>query len=153
MTLFNLDKEDQGDWFQFFSSKFDPATGEVIYDRPEEEAAEFRVRNMTPFWEERYRGRKKDYKMVHNPVSRQMERVGYYEDLPPEQAQKESDDAWDYAITGIKNAFSAPDVPIECTRENKLRLLDMPVFVRFINRVFQVISEAGVKQKEDSEKN
>lgn len=153
MTLFNLDKEDQGDWFQFFSSKFDPATGEVIYDKPEEGAAEFRIRNMAPFWEERFRGRKKQHKYVHNPVTRAMERVGHYDDLPEDEAKRESDDAWDYAITGIKNAFSAPNVPIECTRENKLKLLDMPVFTRFIRRVFEIISEAGVKQKEDSEKN
>ena len=153
MTLFNLDIEDHGDWFQFFSSKFDPATGEVVYDKPEEGAAEFRIRNMAPFWEERWRGRKKQYKMVLNPSTRAMERVGYYEDLPADETQTENDDAWDYAITGIKDAYSAPDVPIECTRENKLKLLDMPVFARFMNRVFQIISEAGVKQKEDSEKN
>jgi len=153
MTLFNLDIEDQGDWFQFFSSKFDPASGEVVYAKPEDGAAEFRIRNMAPFWEERWRGRKKQHKMVLNPSTRSMERVGYYEDLPADETQKENDDAWDYAITGIKDAYSAPDVPIECTRENKLKLLDMPVFVRFINRVFQIISEAGVRQKEDSDLN
>jgi hypothetical protein len=153
MTLFNLEKEDQGDWFAFFSSRFDPATGEVIYDKPEEGAAEFRIRNMQPFWEDIWEGRKKEHKMVVNPLSRSMERVGYYEDLPADEARKENDDAWDYSITGIKDAFSAPGVPIECTRENKLALIEMPVFVRFVRQVFEIISEAGVKQKEDSEKN
>lgn len=153
MTLFNLDKEDLGDWFEFFSSKFDPATGEVIYDKPEEGAAEFRIRSMQPFWEERLGGRKKQHKFVQNPTTRAMERVSWYDDLPLDEQKKENDDAWDYAITGFKNAFSAPDVPLECTRENKLKLIAIPVFARFAKCVFEIISEAGVKQKEDSEKN
>lgn len=153
MTLFNLDKEDLGDWFEFFNSRFDPATGEVIYDEPEEGAAEFRIRSMAPFWEERLSGRKKEHKFVQNPTTRAMERVSWPEELPADEAKKENEDSWDYAITGIKNAFSAPGVSIECTRENKLKLLKMSVFVRFINRVFQIISETEVKRKEDSEKN
>jgi len=153
MTVFDLTKEEQGDWFAFFNSRFDQATGEIAYDPPEEGAAEFRIRLMGPFFDERRKGRKKDFKMVHNPVTRAMERVGYYEDLPPAQAAKENDDAWDYAITGIRNAFSAPGVKIECDRESKLKLLEMPVFVRFMNRVFVIMSEAGVQRKETAEKN
>lgn len=153
MTVFDLEKEDQGDWFEFFTSSFDPATGDVIYNKPEEGAAEFRIRSMQPFWEKRMEGRKKQHKFVSNPISRQMERVAWVEELPPEEARKENDDAWDYAITGIRNAFSAPDVLIECTRENKLKFIELPVFVRFINRVFQIISEAGVKHQESLEKN
>jgi len=153
MTVFNLDKEDLGDWFEFFSSKVDPSTGEVIYDKPEEGAAEFRVRDMSPFWEERLKDRKKEFKFVQNPTTRQMERVSWYADLPVDEQMKENDDAWEYSITGIRNAFSSPDVPIECTRENILKLKDIPVFARFMKRVFEIISEAGVKHKEASEKN
>jgi len=153
MTVFEFDKEEQGDWFLFFSSHVDPSTGEIVYDKPEEGAAEFRIRSMGPFWEERRKGRKKEYKMVLNPVTRAMERVGYYDDLPEDEAAKENEDAWDYAITGMKNAFSAPKVPIECTRESKLKLIRMPVFVRFITRAFMTLNESGVKQKEAAEKN
>lgn len=153
MTLFDLEKEDQGDWFAFFNSKVDPTSGEIVYEDPEEGAAEFRIRHVVKFWEERRAKRKKESKMVLNPSTRAMERVTYYEDLPPEQEKKENEDSWDWAITGIRNAFSAPDVPIECTRENKLKLIEIPVFVRFIARVFQIIAGAGVKEKETSEKN
>ena len=73
MTLFDMEKGDQGDWFAFFSSKFDPATGEIIYDAPEENAAEFCIRNMAEFWEERRKGRKKEHKFVVNPLTRVME--------------------------------------------------------------------------------
>lgn len=153
MTVFDFNKEEQGDWFAFFNSRFDPTTGELVYDPPEKDAAEFRIRSMGPFWDERRKDRKKDHKMVLNPATRAMERVGYYEDLPADQAAKENDDAWDYAITGIRNAFSAPGVEIKCDRESKLKLINMPVFLRFVSRVFVIMSEAGVKQKEASEKN
>lgn len=153
MTVFDFDKQDQGDWFSFFNSRIDQATGDIVYDPPEPEAAEFRIRSMGPFWEERRKGRKKEYKMVLNPATRSMERVGWFEDLPEDEAEKETGDAWDYAITGIKNAFSAPGVPIECTREAKLKLTKIPVFLRFIGRVFQILNDAGVKQKDASEKN
>ena len=154
MTVFDFTKDDQGDWFAFFNSRLDTTTGEIVYDPPEPEAAEFRIRSMGKFWEDRRKDRKKEYKMVLNPGNRQMERVGYYEDLPSDQAQKENDDAWDYAITGIRNAFSAPGVEIKCDRESKLKFIDeVPAFLRFITRVFQILSEAGVKQKEASEKN
>ena len=153
MTVFDFDKEEQGDWFTFFASRMEPSTGDIVYDVPEEGAAEFRIRSMQPFFEERRKGRKKESKMVVNPTTRAMERVTWWEDLPDDEAQKEADDAWDYAITGIKNAFASPGVPIECTRENKLKLIRMPIFLRFVTRVFMIINDAGVKQKEDSEKN
>ena len=153
MTVFDLTKDDQGDWFSFFNSHLDTETGSVVYDKPKKGAAEFRVRSMSPFWDERRKGRKKENKFVLNPISRQMERVSYVEDLQSDDAEKENGDAWDYAITGMKNAFSAPKVEIECNRENKLKMVDMPVFLRFINRVFVILSEAGVKQKDASEKN
>jgi len=153
MTVFEFDKEEQGDWFPFFSSHVDPSTGEIVYDKPEEGAAEFRIRSMGPFWEERRKGRKRQYKMALNTATRAMDRVGYYEDLEGEEAAKENEDAWDYAITGMNKAFSAPGVPIECTRESKLKLIRIPVFVRFITRAFITLNESGVKQKEDAEKN
>jgi len=153
MTVFDFEKQELGDWFSFFNSHIDQATGEIVYDPPEKEAAEFRIRSLAPFWEERRKGRKRESKMVLNPQTRQMERVTWFEDLPPDEAAAENEATWDYAITGIKNAFSAPGVPIECNRESKLKFICMPVFLRFISRIFQMISEAGVKQNEASEKN
>ena len=153
MTVFELDKQEQGDWFSFFNSHFDRKTGEVIYDEAEEGAAEFRVRSLAPFLEERRKDRKKQFAMVLNPSTRAMERVGYYDDLPQKEASREADDAWDYAITGFKNAFSAPGVEMECTKENKLKLIEIPAFLRFITRAFQMISDAGIAQKESAEKN
>ena len=153
MTVFDLTKDEQGDWFAYFTSHLDPLTGETVYDPPEDGAAEFRIRSMAPFFEERRKKRKKEFKMVLNPSTRQMERVGYYPDLPPEEAEQENHDAWDYAITGMRNAVSAPGKEIECTRENKLALTEIPVFMRFLFRVFQIISDTGARAREEIEKN
>jgi hypothetical protein len=152
-TVFEQIKE-QGDWFPFFGSKIDLTTGEIIYDPPEEGAAEFCFRSPSPFWEERRKGRVKEHKMVLNPSTRQMERVGYYPDLPPEEEQAERDDSWDYAITGMRNARWSADGPeMECTRENKLKLLKNSAFLRYANKVLLLILEIGVEAKEDAEKN
>jgi hypothetical protein len=155
MTVFDkAEKDQEGDWFPFFTSRYDPTTGEIIYDEPVEGAAEFCFRSPAPFWEERRKHRKREYKMVVNPTTRQMERVGYYPDLPFAEEIKERDDSWDYIITGMRNARWTEDGPeMDCTRENKLDLLKNAAFLRFANRVLQIITDTGIKAKEDAEKN
>ena len=164
MTVFNTEKNEQGDWFPFFGSTVDVANSEIVYHDPEPDAAEFRIRPMGPFWAEHRKGRKREYKMALNPRTHAMERVPYYPDLPPEEEAKANDDAWDYCITGFKNAFSRaavmdgekvvePAVPLECTRENKLALVEIPAFNRYIQRVFLIQSEAGIGEQEVQEKN
>ena len=153
MTVFEQSKE-QGDWFPFFGSTIDFMTGDIIYDPPADGAAEFCFRSPIPFWEDRRKDRKKEYKMVLNPTTRAMERVGYYPDLPYAEEQKERDDSWDYAITGMRNARWTDDGPeMECTRENKLKLLKNSAFLRYANRVLQMLLDTGVKRKEEAEKN
>jgi hypothetical protein len=152
MTIFEQVK-DQGDWFPFFESKVDIQTGEIIYSVPTEGAAEFCFRSPAPFWQECQKDRVKEFRMVVNPQTRQMERVGYFQDLPAEAEQAERDAAWDYSITGIRNAFWEDGSPIECTPENKQKLLKNTAFLRYANRVLQLLLETGVKVRESSEKN
>jgi hypothetical protein len=154
MTVFEQGEKEQGDWFPFFDSRFDFTTGEILYDPPKEGAAEFCFRSPVPFWEERRKDRKKEYKMVLNTATRGMDRVGFFPDLPYEEEKKERDDSWDYAITGMRNARWTEDGPeMECTRENKLKLLKNSAFLRYANRVLQLLLDTGVKIKEDAEKN
>ena len=42
---------------------------------------------------------------------------------------------------------------IDCTRENKLKLMRVPVFDRFIARCLEMLANSGVKEKEDEQKN
>ncbi len=154
MTVFDQGQKEQGDWFPFFTSKFDTTTGEIIYDPPAEGAAEFCFRSPMSFWEELRKGRKKEFKMVLNTQTRAMERVGYFPDLSPEEEIKERDDSWDYSITGMRNARWSEDGPeMECTRENKLKLLKNSAFLRYANRVLQLLFDTGIRVKGETEKN
>lgn len=151
--LFDLEAGTQGEWFPFFGSHFDQNTGEVVYEDPVGDAR-VQVRSMAPFFEERLPRRKKVTENIYNPKTRGMERISYYADLSPEDARIEREEAWDYAITGLENfKDSKTGKPIACTRENKLKLMKVPVFDRFVARCQQLLAEAGVKTKEENEKN
>jgi len=150
-TVFNLD-EVTGDWFDFFESEVDIKTGEIIYHDPKPGTGRVCIRNMAPFWRDRNRTRKKKAEFVRNPSTRAMERVEYT-DITPEQEATERDDAFDYAITGFENLFDNKGKPITCTRENKLRLMTIPVFDRFIARCFEIQQNTVKAQNEVAEKN
>jgi hypothetical protein len=150
--LFDLDAE-EGEWFQFFGSHIDLNTGEVVYDEPTSDAR-VRIRPMAPFIEARLAKLKKTVEHVYNTKSRVMERISYYPDQKPEDAQKDKEDAFDYIVIdweNIKNSKTSEVIP--CTRENKLALMKNPVFDRFVARCQQLLSETGIKKEEIEEKN
>ncbi len=148
----NLDQT-EGEWFQFFGSHIDPVSGETIYEDPVSDGR-VQIRSIMPFIEERVLKRKKSVEHVYNPKTRQMERNSFYADQTPEEIRAERDDTWDYAITGLENFKDKKTGElIICTRENKLRLMKVPVFDRFIARCQQLISDADTKEKEIVRKN
>jgi len=149
--FFDLD-EARGDWFDFFESRIDIKTGDVTYDDPKPGTGRVCIRDMGPFWRERQRNRKKKSEFVRNPSTRAMERVEYYPQTAEEEAQ-EREDAFDYAITDFEDFFDAKGKPIKCTKENKIRLLAIPVFDRFIARCFELQQNASKIQAKVTEKN
>ncbi len=150
--IFDLDAE-QGEWFYFFGSHIDPNTGETIFEEPVLDAR-VQVRSMAPFFEERIKTRKKGVEHVYNPKTRAMERISYISDLSIGEAQAERDDAWDYAITALENFKDRKTGNvIPCNRENKLKLMKVPVFDRFIARCLQLLASSGMQSKEDEIKN
>ena len=151
--FFELDKAAEGDWFPYFKSHFDTSSGEIIFEDPEPDAAEFCIRSMTPFFEERLKKRKKEHKMVLNPTTRAMERVSWFGDLSPEESIKENAEAWDYAITGMKNAYASEGVKLECNAETKLKLVKIPEFNRFVQRVFAILNGEAKGRAEAEQKN
>ena len=156
MTVFNEQAkkpETEGTWFKFQTSHFDKDKKEFVFDDPEEGAAEFCFRSMIPYFVEKMKSRKRKFEFVLNPSTRAMERVSYYPDLTAEEQQKETDDAADYAITGIKNAKWADGKPIECTRENKLKLMKDEQFDRFFGRCIKLITEMAASEAEVAAKN
>ena len=150
-TVFNLD-ETQGDWFEFFESHIDQKTGEPIYDDPIPGAGQVCIRDSREFWQDRLAKRKKKHTFVLNPTTRAMERVEYYEETP-EEDRKTREDSFDYVISDFKDFYDANKKPIECTRENKLKLIAIPVFDRFVARCIVLQQEAKGKHAEAIEKN
>ena len=149
--IFDLDAH-EGEWFPFFESRLN-GTGAVEYLDPREDAGRVCIRSLTPYFDKLQSTRKRKHEFVLNQATRQMERVGYFEEPGAEQNNREREDAWDYAITGIENIFDAKGNEITCTRENKLRLMALPVFDRFLARCLQLLAESGVKTAEVQEKN
>lgn len=150
--IFDIEKGSEGDWFNFFESSINEK-GKVVFADPKPDSGKVRIRSIVPFIEERQAQRKKKYEFVLNPDTRSMERVGYYEDQTPEQAKKDRDDIWDYAITDIEDFSDKSGTPILCTRENKAKLMALPVFDRFVGRCLQLIASAGAQAKEDERGN
>jgi hypothetical protein len=150
--ILDIEKGSEGDWFSFFESSVNEK-GEVVYADPKPEAGRVRIRSIAPFIEERQAQRKRKYEFVLNPATRSMERVGYYEDQTPEQTKKDRDDIWDYAIVDIEDFTDGKGKPILSTRENKSKLMALPVFDRFIGRCLQLIASADAQAKEDEAKN
>lgn len=143
----------EGEWFQFVGSHVDLNTGEVIYEDPSSDAR-VQIRSIAPFIEERLSKRRRIVEHIYNPKTRAMERLSYYEELTFEQAKKERDDTWDYAITAFENfRDSKTGEVIICTRENKIKMMANPVFDRFIARCLQIIASSGTEAKKETEKN
>lgn len=149
--IIDIDKGNNGDWFAFFESRVED--GKTIYDDPKPDAGRVCIRSMAPFLEERQSQRKRKFEFVLNPQTRTMERVGYYDEISYEQAKKDQADLWDYTITGLENFFDKNGKEIECTRENKVKLMTVPAFDRFVARCLQILGSAQTQAKEEEEKN
>ncbi len=153
MTVFNEQKDkDQGIWFSYQASHLDKEKGKYVFDKPLPDAAEFCIRSLVPFYLERLKNRKKMFQFVLNTKTNQMERIGYYEEQSADEIKKEEEDAWDYGITGIKNAhWQNEKADMDCTRENKIRLMknEDKSFDRFLSKCLNALSEIEAK----SEKN
>jgi len=143
---------EEGTWIPFFGSSVGE-DGKVKYDDPVKGGAEFRIRSTKKFYEERLKTRKRESSMAVNTISRSMEKVVSFKDQTPAELIAEYEDALDYSITGIRNAFWDKDTPIKCTKEDKLRLKNIAVFDRFLARAIELLDEGAVKQAEAVEKN
>jgi hypothetical protein len=145
--------ESRGDWFKFFDSEVDLQSGEIMYSEPRADAGEICIRSVSPFWREKVEGRKKESEFVFNPKTRAMEKVSYTVELTPEEEAKERDDSYDYCITGFRNLFDGEGNEILCTRENKMKLMSVPRFERFILKCLEIQINTANSEKEDAEKN
>lgn len=151
-TTFDIEETD-GDWFDFFESKVDLNTGDVTYDDPIPGTGKVCFRPSRPLMMERIAKRKKESEFVLNPKTRSMERVEFYKSISFKESKKEQDDMTDYVIVDWKDLFDSKKNLIECTRENKLKLVKVPVFDRFMAKCMEIQMNADLKQVEKEEKN
>lgn len=149
MFEIDLSSSEDGEWFYYQDSHLNPKTGEWVFDPPINESR-VRVRRLDAFIRERMANRKRKVEWILNEKSHQMERQSYFADQSMEEIQKDMEDGWDYAITGVEGfRDKKTGKEIECTRENKIALMRVPAFDRFIGRCFRVLSGA----EEAEEKN
>jgi hypothetical protein len=81
-----------------------------------------------------------------------MERVPYF-DQTPEQEKREREMIWDHAIQDWQGMLDKGGKEIPCTLENKMRLMSIPQFARFVSRCLQLITGASEVRAEGAEKN
>lgn len=149
----------EGDWFSYQNSHLNQETGKIVFDElPPDFNPDFnpkvRVRSMKPFLQERLSNRKKVAEFVLNHKTNSMERISYFKELSPDEERKQRDDLYDYIITGLigfKNKRTGE--VIECTRKNKLELMLIPAFDRFIDQCLKTIEETEIKRSAAIEKN
>lgn len=142
----------KGMWFTFRMSEIDQNNGNIVWgdEIPE---LEVQIRSMKPFFEERIRGRERGVGHVYNVKSRAMDRETFFKDLTPDEAKAERDDAFDYAITGLKGWKDRTSrQPFPCTREVKLGLMAKDFFDRFFADCQQKLDSLSVEMEEAEKK-
>jgi len=67
---------------------------------------------------------------------------------------KRSSMLWDYVIVGWKNINDSDGDPIECTTENKIKLMkESPQFSMFVGSCIETLSDEAETRSEELEKN
>ena len=154
----NFDLNDSaGEWFPFQTSSVRLTDGETVFDEPVEGIGRVKLRPLTSDIIEQIQRdtTKKIVEHVVNPSTRKMERVTSF-DQTPEQKKKDQTLTWDHIIMEWENKapfLNNDGTNIECTTENKMKLMEKPVFARFVGRCLQTISGAVGDAKAAAEKN
>jgi len=149
MTDFDIDGPLEGIWFPYFKSTIDEESGKIVYLEPEDDG-EVLIRSIEPFVEKLLKAKKRNRtQIVHNPKQHRMEPVEVPEDVSIEQQIKETEDMYDYAIMDYKNLTNKKNkTVIEVTRENKIKLMNIPVFNRFFDGCQRILKgESELKEK------
>ena len=151
--IFDIDKTQDGEWFAFFESSQNKK-GKITYHDPKpEEKTRVCIRSINPVFEKQISERKKKYEHVLNPETGKMERIGFYEDLTAEQAKEQNNDVWDHAIVDWQQITDKTGKEIPCTRENKLKLMEIPAFDRFVARCLEILQDATTNAQAAEAKN
>ncbi len=151
---FDLDNS-SGEWFPFFASEVG-TDGKITYSEPEPGAGKvcLRMADADTMAKIHAQTRIKKVEYVLNTQTKKMERIEY-ETQTPEQEKKEREMLWDFVIVDWEKTkfFDRNGAEILCTPANKVKMMAIPVFARFISRCLEVFGRAAVEAKEVAEKN
>lgn len=137
----------EGEWFPFRMSEIDPNNGDIVWSDPIE-GNEVKIRSMKPFFEERISKREKVTIWKVHPKSRAYEPHITFKELSVEEVKAERNDAYDFAITGLKGFKNKTTrEPYPCTREVKLGLMELDFFDRFFADCQQKIDSCRVEME------
>ena len=151
--LLDLEVQKEGEWFPYMESDVDPNTGETVWGEPMEKVA-VQIRSMKKFFEDSYASRKRVVEWKVHPKSKQNERHSYPKDLAPKEIIEERNDAYEYAITGLRGwKDKKTSKEIECSREVKLFLMSMGAFDRFFSNCQTSLETYGMIKEEKESKN
>jgi len=150
----DFESVEDGVWFPFQNSHLNKETDEWVFDEPiaKENGPRVKVRLIFPFVKKRFAERKKEVEYKLNTKTRKMDRDVHYKELTPEEEQKATDDTWDYAIIDFENFKNKGEI-IKCTRENKLRMMEVPIFDRFIGHCLKILEGSEAEEIKATEKN
>jgi len=151
-TVINLQTGKDGSWFSFFYSKIDSATMDVIYDDPIEDGPRMKIRNPVPFFKDRNNKRKTKGEFILNKKTRAMEKVVSDLELTANEKQAENDDFVDYVIQEV-DGFKLDGQIIKGTRNEKIRMMDIPIVSMFVHRCIEILQEQGATEEKEEGKN
>ena len=151
--FFNLDAVDSGVWYPFQDSILQD-DGTPVFMDPEENAGKVCVRNAdSAFYDALYKKtRKKVVEQVLNPTTRIMERQVRHELIPGKEVEDNAA-LWDHMIVDWDERIcSAPGKPIPCNKVNKVKMMKVKAFDRFIWKCMRSNSESqGIVRKAETE--
>lgn len=151
-TIIDFDMAESGTWFDFFTSRVKD-DGSIEYDKPLPGAGRMCIRSSASFIEDQVQKRERCHEMVVNPKTRQMERISYHKELTPEEIKRSNADLWDHVIMDYNAFFDKNGKPIPVTRENKIKLMNIPVFDRFVGKCLKDLNDQTVRHAEELSKN
>lgn len=149
----DLNQSSKGAWFPYFGSNAD-AEGAITYEAPADEKEKVFINpplSAEALEKIHAKTRTRKSQFVYNPKTQKMDHVAYF-DQTPEQARQEFEMIF-CEIIGDFELTDANGDKIPCTPENKIKLMRVPEFARFVTRCIQLLDMTEAERKAALEKN
>lgn len=151
-TVVNLNSGKQGVWFPFFYSELDVDTMDIKYGDPIENGPRAKIRNPTPFIQERAETRETVSEMIFNKKARKMEKVTSEKELTSQERKAENEAMIDYMIQDVEG-FKLDGKVIRNTKADKIEAMRIPLFSMFVNKCVSDLQKQSAEEEKEEQKN